>query len=51
MKKFTFKDYQEAMEGVGPKTRENILERAVHDTNIEFPDFIRLCKMANPEVC
>lgn len=48
-KKFTFEDYLEALEGVGPKTRENILERAIQDKNIEFEDFLRLCKMAYPE--
>ncbi len=48
-KKFTFEDYREALEGVGPKTRENILARAEQDENIEFPDFIRLCKLAYPE--
>lgn len=51
MKNFTFEDYRNALEGVGPKTQESILERAIHDTTIEFQDFIRLCKMANPEVC
>ena len=48
-KKFTFEDYREALEGVGPKTRENILARAEQDENIEFPDFVRLCKLAYPE--
>lgn len=51
MKKFTFKDYKEALEGVGPKTRENILERAINDKNIEFQDFLRLCNLAYPEGC
>lgn len=27
-KKYTFEDYRDALEGVGPRTRENILERA-----------------------
>ena len=35
-KKFTFEDYREALEGVGPKTRENILARAEQDENIEL---------------
>ena len=48
-KKSTFEDYQEALEGVGPKTRENILERAINDKNIELQDFLRLCKLAYPE--
>lgn len=50
MKKFTFEDYREALEGVGPRTRENILERASNDKNIEFQDFLHLCKLAYPEV-
>lgn len=48
-KKFTFEDYREALEGVGPKTRENILERAEQDKNIEFSEFVQLCKLAYPE--
>lgn len=51
MKKFTFEDYREALESVGPKTRDHILERAIKDTSIEFPDFIRLCKLAYSEGC
>ena len=48
-RKYTSEDYREALEGVGPKPRENILERAIQDKNIEFEDFLRLCKMAYPE--
>ena len=49
MKKFTFEDYREALEGAGPKLKENILERAEQDKNIDFPDFVRLCKLAYPD--
>ena len=49
MKKFTFEDYREALEGAGPKLVENILARAEQDDNIDFPDFVRLCKLAYPE--
>lgn len=49
MKKFTFEDYREAMEDVGPKARESILARAEQDKNIEFQDFVRLCKLACPD--
>ena len=48
-KKFTFEDYRDALEGVGQKTWENILERAEQDKNIEFPEFVQLCKLAYPE--
>jgi len=47
--KFTFEDYREALEGVGPHTRENILACAEQDKNIEFPEFVKLCKLAYPE--
>ena len=50
MRKFTFADYREALEGVGPKVRESILARAEQDENIEFPDFVRLCEIAYPDV-
>jgi len=49
MKGFTFEDYREALEGVGPRTRENILARAERDENIEFLEFIQLCKLAYPD--
>lgn len=46
---FTFEDYREALEGVGPRAKERILAWAERDESIEFPDFIRLCKLANPD--
>ena len=49
MKKLTFEDYREAMDGVGPKVKEIILEHAAQYGNLEFPDFVRLCKLADPE--
>ena len=51
MKKvFTFEDYREALESVGPKTREHILSRAEQDENLDFPEFVQLCKLACPEL-
>ena len=49
MKEFTFEDYCEALDGAGPKLTENILSHAERDKNIEFPDFVRLCKLAYPD--
>lgn len=49
MKKYTFEDYREALDGAGPRLTEHILERAANDGDLEFPDFIRLCKLAYPE--
>ena len=49
MKNFTFEDYREALEGAGPKLKEIILEHAAQYGDLEFPDFIRLCKLAYPE--
>lgn len=52
MKAFTFENYREALlEGVGVKTREKLLEQASNDKNIEFQDFLRLCRLASPEAC
>ncbi len=45
----SFEDYREALEGVGPWARERILARAERDKDIEFPDFVRLCKLADLE--
>ena len=49
MKQYTFEDYRKALDGAGPKLTEHILERAANDKDLEFPDFIRLCKLAYPE--
>ena len=49
MKKLTFEDYREAMDGVGPKLKEIILEHAAQYGNLELTDFIRLCKLADPD--
>lgn len=49
MKKFTFEDYREALEGVGQMTRERILAQADRDNNITDLEFVRLCKLAYPE--
>ena len=47
--KVYFEDYREALNGAGPKLTEHILERAANDKDLEFPDFVRLCKLAYPE--
>lgn len=49
MKTFTFEDYRQALEGAGPKVKEDILAHAEQDENIEFQDFIRLCQLAYPD--
>lgn len=49
MKKFTFEDYCEAMEGAGPKVKEIILEHAAQYGNLELTDFVRLCKLSDPD--
>ena len=49
MKKFTFEDYREAMDGVGPKVKEIILEHAAQYGDLELSDFIRLCKLAGTD--
>jgi len=48
-RKFTYEDYRAALDGAGPKLRENILARAEQDENIEFPEFVALCRLAYPE--
>ena len=47
--KFTFEDYWNALDGVGPKLKEIILERATQDGDIEFPDLKRLVDKAYPD--
>lgn len=49
MKKYTFEDYREAMDGVGPKVKGIILEHAAQYGDLKLPDFVRLCKLADPD--
>lgn len=49
MKKFTFEDCREALDGVGPKVKEIILEHAAQYGDLDLPDFVRLCKLADPD--
>lgn len=49
MNHFTFSDYQAALEGVGPKLKENILERACNDSNIDFQQLKKLVDFAYPD--
>lgn len=43
----TIDDYIDALQGVGEKTRENILARAANDKNLDLFEFVRLCRIAN----
>ncbi len=47
--KFTFEDYREALEGVGPRAREIILTHADRDEDIGFPEFVELLRLAYPD--
>lgn len=49
MKKFAFEDYREAIEDAGLKLKEIILEHAAQYGDMEFPDFVRLGKLACPD--
>lgn len=42
MKKFTFDDYKQALDGAGPKLMEIILERAAEDRNISLGEYCLL---------
>ena len=48
MTNFTFKDYKKALKGAGPKLKDNILRRAAADSNISFPEFVKLSDYAYP---
>lgn len=49
MKK-TFEDYRAALEDVrGIMAREAILARAAQDQSLELEEFVRLCRLADPE--
>ena len=43
------KDYEDALEGAGPKLKELILERAAQDHSIDFVELKRLVDRAYPE--
>lgn len=49
MKRLTFKDYGEALDGAGPKLKEMVLDRAANDPRIDFPEMKRLVDKAYPE--
>ena len=44
---FTFKDYADALKNAGPKTTENLLQRAIKDPDISFGDVIKLEDLAD----
>lgn len=48
-KNLYFEEYKEALNGVGPKTKEMILARAAADDHLNLWMFVRLCKLAYPE--
>ena len=50
MSKFSFADYKAALKGAGPKLKEIILERAVQDSDIEFPELKKLVDFAYPDI-
>lgn len=41
--------YWDALEGVGPKVVEIILDRAAHDKDISLEDLLSLCRKAYPD--
>lgn len=48
--RFTFDDYKNALNGVGPKLKENILDRASRDPGIDILQLKALWDFAFPEV-
>lgn len=46
---YNIKDYEDALEGAGPKLKELILERAAQDHSIDFMELKRLVGRAYPE--
>lgn len=48
-KRLYIKDYEDALEGAGPKLKELILERAVQEHSIDFVELKRLVDRAYPE--
>ena len=46
---YDIKDYEDALEGAGPKLKELILESAAQDHSIDFVELKRLVDRAYPE--
>ena len=46
---YQVEDYQQALDGAGPKLKELILERAAHDHSIDFMELRELVDWAYPE--
>lgn len=49
MDKNTFEQYKRALESAGPRLKELILHRLEQEADIDFEDFLALCKVAYPE--
>lgn len=46
MKSFTLAEYSEALRKCGPKGREYLLQRAIEDRALHFPDLVKLEDLA-----
>lgn len=48
MKKFTYKDYKAALKGAGHKTKKNIIDRAISEQQLSWPEIKALIDYAYP---
>lgn len=48
-KHYTLSEYQEALQGAGPKLKELILERAAQEDWLDLMDLRALVKLAYPD--
>lgn len=48
-KHYTLAEYQEALQGAGPKLKELILERAAHEDWLDLMELRELAKLAYPD--
>ena len=48
-KENTFEQYKRALENAGPRLTEMILHRAEQEGDIDFEQFVELCRIAYPE--
>lgn len=45
----TFEEYKQALDGVGPKLKELILDRASKDKSIDTQELVQLARLAYPD--
>lgn len=47
---FSLEDYKKALKGAGPKTKKNIIDRAINENRFDFSEIKELVDFAYPDL-